>query len=279
MRRVGMGNRPMGFFSFIRKLRQIRAQKPDTPTGYGENRLVRTILNRRSVRKFVDRDIKDEEMALILEAARLAPSTVNMQTWSFGVYNIKTWRETFGRTIPYGARRAVLVLGDITRIRQAADIFPNSPLVEYTVSVINASLAAMNMTIMAQALGVATVMLSDTGKTGFFSAAYLKERLMLPGGVYPLMTVVFGYPKPRNVPVPPKFKIDDITFCGPYRQTEAAVVREWFSLMEAGYRASTFFSSFQAKLNYYRKHLRQAEKELREIVLGQDEQGPPTGHA
>lgn len=269
----------MGLFSFITKLRQICAQRPDIPASFGENRLVRTILNRRSVRKFVDRDIKDEEMALILEAARLAPCTVNMQTWSFGVYNTETWRETFGRTIPYKARRAVLVLGDITRIKQATDILPNSPLVEYTVSVINASLAAMNMTAMAQALGIASVMLSDTGKTGFFSAAYLKEKLRLRAGVYPLMTVVFGYPKARDVPMPPKFSIEDITFRGTYRQTDAAKVREWFSLMEIGYRASTLFSSFQAKLSYYRQNLSQAEKELREIVFGQDEQVPPTGHA
>jgi len=231
--------------------------------------LVRTLLNRRSVRKFLNRDIKDEEMALILEAARLAPSTVNMQTWSFGVYNTETWRETFGRPIPYGARRAVLVLGDITRIKQVTDIFPNSPLVEYTVGIVNASLAAMNMTIMAQALGIASVMLSDTGKTGFFSAAYLKDRLDLPAGVYPLMTVVFGYPKARNVPMPPKFKIEDITFCGTYKQTSAAKVGEWFALMEAGYRASTFFSSFQAKLNYYRENLGRTEKELRGIILGE----------
>lgn len=212
-------------------------------------------------------------MALILEAARLAPSTVNMQTWSFGAYDTETWRQTFGRPIPYGARRAALVLGDITRIKQATDIFPNSPLVEYTVSIINASLAAMNMAIMAQALGIASVMLSDTGKTGFFSVAYLKERLKLPAGVYPLMTVVFGYPKARNVPMPPKFKIEDITFCGTYRQTNAANAREWFSLMEAGYRASTFFSSFRAKLSYYRENMSRAERELRDIILGEREKG------
>ena len=269
----------MGLISFIRKLKEIRAQRPQIPTGLGENRLVKTILNRRSVRKFLDRDIQGEEMALILEAARLAPSTVNMQTWSFGAYNAETWRETFGRTIPYGAKRAVLVLGDITRIKQATDIFPNSPLVEYTMSVVNASLAAMNMTIMAQSLGIASVMLSDTGKTGFFSAAYLKERLRLPAGVYPLMTVVFGYPKARNLPMPPKFKIQDITFSGAYRQTDKARVREWFSLMEAGYRATTFFSSFQAKIRYYRENLGRAERELTDIVFGEDGPVPPRGHA
>jgi nitroreductase len=263
----------MGLISFIRKIRQIRAQRPQIPDAYGQDPLVRTILNRRSVRKFLNRDIKDEEMALILEAARLAPSTVNMQTWSFGAYDIETWRQTFGRPIPYGARRAVLVLGDITRMKQATDIFPNSPLVEHTVSIINASLAAMNMAIMAEALGIASVMLSDTGKTGFFSVAYLKDRLKLPAGVCPLMTVVFGYPKARNVPMPPKFKIEDITFCGTYRQTDAAKVREWFSLMEAGYRASTFFSSFGAKLSYYRENLSQAERELQEIILGEREKG------
>lgn len=263
----------MGLISFIRKLRQIRAQRPKIHANYSQDPLVRTILNRRSVRKFLDRDIKDEEMALILEAARLAPSTVNMQTWSFGAYDTETWRETFGRAIPYGARRAVLVLGDITRIKQVTDIFPNSPLVEYTVSVVNASLAAMNMAIMAEALGIASVMLSDTGKTGFFSTTYLKETLKLPTGVYPLMTVVLGYPKVENVPMPPKFKIEDITFSGTYRQTEAAKVREWFSLMEAGYRASNFFSSFRAKLSYYRQNLSRAERELRDIILGEREKG------
>jgi nitroreductase len=263
----------MGLISFIRKLRHIRAQRPTIPVGFSENRLISTLLNRRSVRKFLDLDIKDDEIALILEAARLAPSTVNMQTWSFGVFDTQTWRETFGRAIPYGATRAVLVLGDITRIKQATDIFPNSPLMEYTVSVVNASLAAMNMAIMAEALGIASVMLSDTGKTGFFSVAYLKDRLKLPVGVYPLMTVVFGYPKVRNVPMPPKFKIEDITFSGTYRQTEAAKVHEWFSLMEAGYKASNFFSSFRAKLSYYKENLSRAEKELRGIILEEREKG------
>ena len=258
----------MGLFSFMRKLRQIQAQRPDIPTTFGENQLVKTILNRRSIRKFLEHDIEDEEMALILEAGRLAPSTVNMQTWSFGVFTEGRWKETFGRSIPYGAKRAVIVLGDITRMKQATDIFPDAPLVEYTVSAINASLAAMNMTTMAEAMGIGSVMLSDTGKTGFFNTAYLKETLKLPSGVYPLMTIVFGYPQRKQLPMPPKFDITDITFSGTYKQTDGARVREWFSLMEAGYKASNPFSSFKTKLKYYRDHLKRAEKELGEMILG-----------
>ena len=65
------------------------------------------------------------------------------------------------------------------------DFFPHRPLVEYTLAVINASLAAMNMNIAAEALGVASVMLSETGRSGFLDAQYLKEKLSLPDGCFP----------------------------------------------------------------------------------------------
>jgi nitroreductase len=268
----------MGILSFIKKLKKIRRQRPRIPPTFEKNEQVKTILHRRSVRRFQEEDVNDAEMALVLEAGRLAPSTVNMQTWSFGVFTERTWKETFGRPIPYGAKRAVMILGDVTRVKQATDMFPDRALVAYTVSAVNASLAAMNMTTLAEALGMASVMLSDTGKTGFFSAAYLKETLKLPPGVYPLMTLVFGYPRGRQPPMPPKFNLEDITFTGTYKGTEEQKIMEWFSLMEAGYKASNPFSSFKAKLRYYREHLDRAERELEEIVLNEGK-GPVRGPA
>ncbi|MCR4819080.1 MAG: nitroreductase family protein [Fretibacterium sp.] len=41
------------------------------------------IANRRSVRKYTDKDITDEQVALLIEAARLAPSGSNKQPWDF----------------------------------------------------------------------------------------------------------------------------------------------------------------------------------------------------
>jgi hypothetical protein len=84
------------------------------------------------------------------------------------------------------------------------------------------------------------------------------------------MTVVFGYAKKKRHPIPPKFDLADISFSGTYRKTEKRRIQEWFSLMETGYKASHFFSSFQAKLRYYRENLDRAEGELREIVLGRE---------
>ena len=41
------------------------------------------IANRRSVRKYLDKNIPDEDLRQVLEAGRLAPSWMNVQSWKF----------------------------------------------------------------------------------------------------------------------------------------------------------------------------------------------------
>ncbi|AKB77241.1 Nitroreductase family protein [Methanosarcina horonobensis HB-1 = JCM 15518] len=51
----------------------------------GESKIIDTILNRRSVREFTDRQISKEEISTILNAGRWAPSGLNNQPWRFVV--------------------------------------------------------------------------------------------------------------------------------------------------------------------------------------------------
>ena len=51
------------------------------------------ILNRRSCRSFTDEEIDQDDFLAILEAGRFAPSTVNLQTWSFITFTRAQWRE------------------------------------------------------------------------------------------------------------------------------------------------------------------------------------------
>ncbi|MFW5747864.1 MAG: nitroreductase family protein, partial [bacterium] len=44
-------------------------------------------MKRRSVRSFLDRPVPDDIFDAILEAGRLAPSGVNLQTWSFACFD------------------------------------------------------------------------------------------------------------------------------------------------------------------------------------------------
>ena len=45
--------------------------------------LLKLIANRKSVRNYLDKEIPDEDLRKILEAGRLAPSWMNVQSWKF----------------------------------------------------------------------------------------------------------------------------------------------------------------------------------------------------
>ncbi len=51
--------------------------------------LIEGVLNRRSIRKFTDRHIADEELHTILRAAMTGPTCANTRDWSFLVVRDK----------------------------------------------------------------------------------------------------------------------------------------------------------------------------------------------
>ncbi len=269
--------KPLGPTRFARALARILRGRPNIPVGLADNVPLRTILQRRSVRSFMSTEIPDDVFQAIIEAGRLAPSTVNLQTWSFAVFTPETWQEHFGRGIPFRGRRAVIVLADTHRARAVLDVFPSSPLVEYTVAVMNASLAAMAMNLAAEALGVSSVMLSETGRSGFLDAGYLAEKLDLPEHVIPLMTIVFGYPRGALPPMPPKLPLASVAFTGAYPHADPALMEAWLDAMRAGYKATHLSSSFEAQLKIYQDKLARAESDLQRMVLGADNAADESG--
>jgi nitroreductase len=261
-----------GAMTFIRSLWRIVTRKPQTPPTLQDHALLHTILRRRSIRRFTGRAIPDDVFAAILEAGRVAPSTVNLQTWAFATFTPATWRETFGGGLPFKGSRAVVVMGDTHRDRLVLDLFPHSPLVEYTIAVMNASLAAMNMNIAAEALGVSSVMLSDTGRSGLLDAGYLKRALSLPDGVFPLMTIVFGYAAGAYPPMPPRLALDQVCFPGAYREADRTDLEDWAAQLQAGYKAMRPFSSFERQVEHYRSKIGGAEADLREMIFHREEE-------
>jgi FMN reductase (NADPH) len=251
----------------MRSLARILFSRPRIPPTLAENPLLQVILNRRSVRRFSRRPVSEDAFAAILEAGRLAPSTVNLQSWAFGVFSAESWKATFARPIPFMAQRAIIVMGDIHRNRRVLADFPASPLVEYTLAVMNASLAAMNMNIAAEALGISSVMLSETGRTGLLDAGYLKEKLSLPEGVFPLFTIIFGYAGTAYPPMPPKLPLNQVCFTGTYPEADPKIMQEWLDQMAAGYKASFPNSSIDAQLQVYQSKIGQAEADLHHMIF------------
>jgi nitroreductase len=252
---------------FIKSLIAIAKGKPNIPPSLENNELLKIIYKRRSMRKFEEKEIPEDIFNAILEAGRLAPSTVNLQPWSFSLLSNQEWRSFFEKPLPFHANKAIIIFGDVHRLSKVIPVAENCPIVKYTLAVMNASLAAQNMNIAAEALGIASVMLSDTGTGGFFHSEYLKEKLNLPEGVFPLMTIVFGYPKGEYPPMPPKLPLNEITYKTQYKEMNDDVLNSWMDQMHAGFKVTNPFSSFEAKLNYYTSNLERAEKELNKMIF------------
>lgn len=258
----------MGPIAFIRSLLRLLSGKPNVPTSLKDNALLQIIYHRRSIRSFTNQPICEDEFTAILEAGRLAPSTVNLQSWSFAVFTGESWHETFGHSIPFRAQRAVIIMGDMHRVRTLRIDFPESSLVDYTTAVMNASLAAMNMNLAAEALGISSVMLSETGRSGLLDTAYLKEVLCLPEQVFPIMTIVFGYPRGEYPPMPPKLPLQTVCFSGKYQEPNTSIMEDWLAQMVAGYKTSHITSSFDAQLKVYQNKIGSAEIDLENMVYG-----------
>ena len=262
---------------FIQSLLRIITRKPQVPPSLHDNALLNVIMRRRSVRSYRSDDIPEDVWCAILEAGRVAPSTVNLQSWSFATFTAASWRETFDHPIPFKAPHAVIILGDTYRDRLAlgAETVAHSPVVEYTIAVMNASLAAMAMNIAAEALGVSSVMLSETGRSGLLDADYLAAKLHLPPGVFPLMTIVFGYSAGAYPPMPPRLPMQTVCFDGAtgYREPAPGILDDWLAQMIAGYKASHLTSSFQAQLHLYQSKIGKGEADLRRMIFADKEGG------
>jgi nitroreductase len=67
------------------------SEKKNGEKGDKMNSVIENILTRRSIRKYKNQQIEDEDLKIILEAAKYAPSGGNSQTWHFTVLQNKEY--------------------------------------------------------------------------------------------------------------------------------------------------------------------------------------------
>ena len=124
---------------------------------------IKLLCSRPSCRSFSAEPLSDEEIQSILEAGRFAPSTVNLQTWSFITFSREQWHETFNRPIPFKGAFAITNCADIFRLKKFLPDLEDTPFVNLSLAIFNAGLAAMSMNLTAESLGIRSIMLSETG--------------------------------------------------------------------------------------------------------------------
>jgi nitroreductase len=251
----------------LKNLFRLLSGKPQVAVKQQSQETIGLLLKRRSCRAFTDDEISKDDFQAILEAGRFAPSAVNLQTWTFITFTRTQWREVFDRPIPFNGMRAVVICADLWRLKSHFADLQQTPFINFSFALFNAGLAAMNMTIAAEALGLKSIMLSETGKTGLLDYAYLRDTLCLPDGVIPVTTTVFGKAKGEIPGIPPRQPWNAVIMEKSYNVNCHEMLSDWFQQMFIGFKLTHPLSNFQKQLDYYKKKMLEEEQEIRKQFL------------
>jgi nitroreductase len=149
---------------------------------------LKTIFTRKSIRQFAEKKVSKEDIDIILRAGMSAPSCVNARDWAFVVVTDKEMltkmADANGRPAEplKGAAFAIMVCGDLERAFQ--------PAIDYWI--IDASIAAENMILAAQDMGIGSVWLGTYPQMDRVEKQ--KKLFRLPDSVVPHSILAFGYP-------------------------------------------------------------------------------------
>lgn len=146
--------------------------------------LYEAMRTRRSIRKYTDEPISDDDLQLILEMAMLAPSAMNEQPWQFVVVRSEAGRASLAETSPYTHMAAkaplvIVVCGDMKR-----DKAEGMWVQDCSAAIQNLMLAARGRNIGSVWCGVHPVAERE---------AHIRSALNLPPHIIPLGLICLGH--------------------------------------------------------------------------------------
>lgn len=174
------------------------------------NETIKTIKDRRSIRKFTQQPVNDVSLQLIVEAGINAPNAQNRQSWHFTVIRNQ---QVISELIE--SAREWLSDSDNEALRERAqsvgfDLFYNAP-VNIVISADeqdrwsqpNCAAAVQNMLLAAESIGLGACWKNMiTGLLNSEKGKEWKEKLGIPTGYRPYFGVVIGYKAEESVIVP-----------------------------------------------------------------------------
>lgn len=159
-----------------------------------------TLLSRRSIRKYTDQYVNDEQVGLMLKAAMYAPSAGNQQVWHFVVLREK---ETLNKVVEFQPFAQMLPHASVA-VCVCADL---SLETKEGYWMVDCSAATENLLLAAHSLGLGAVWLGIYPRPE--RMAGLKELLNLPENIQPFSLISIGYPAEEKK-MPNRFKSDRI---------------------------------------------------------------------
>jgi nitroreductase len=174
------------------------------------------IKTRRSIRRFLKKDVEDEKITAVLEAVRMAPSWANLQCWRFVVVKDKTvqekiseltYVESFFAPLGYKANPARKGIGEAPAVIVAcADPKQSGVLWDQHYYMTDVGIAAQNLMLSAHVLGLGTVFV------GVFDEDKLRELLAIPPEIRIVGILPVGYQRDEKKEGPPRKPLSEFVF-------------------------------------------------------------------
>ena len=164
--------------------------------------LMEIIKERRSIRKYEEKDIPEELVNRVLDAVRWTPSWINTQCWEVVVVKDKTIKERLRATISKGnpAAKSIVaapvVLAVCSRLGKSGYYKDKVSTKFEDWFMFDLGLATQNLCLMAHHLGLGTVIV------GLFDHDRAGEILKVPTGYELVVLIPMGYP--AKTPSAPK---------------------------------------------------------------------------
>lgn len=160
------------------------------------------IITRRSIRKYTNQKINNDQVQMLLKAGMYAPSARNQQPWHFMVIDNRDLMNKITEIHPYAkmlsnAQLAILVCGDET-LELSSGYW-----------VVDCSAATQNILLAAHGMGLGAVWLGLHPREERKQA--IRDLFKLPGHIQPLSLISVGYPDEVKE-IPERFKPERIHY-------------------------------------------------------------------
>lgn len=174
---------------------------------------IQTILQRRSIRKYLPEPLADAQIQQILDAAVYAPSAMNNQKWHFSVVRSQAMLDKIRQVM----QDNLLHSGVEFLMERAAQpdfiAFHNAPVVviisaddKSGSAGIDCGAAAQNLMLAAESMGVSSCIMTSSEFLFAGAAEALKKELGVPEGYRHVCAVTLGYRAGDTPPAPPRNK-------------------------------------------------------------------------
>jgi len=174
------------------------------------NDVIKTIKNRRSVRKFREDQIKDDELHEIIESGLSAPSGHNDQSWYFTVVRNRDILNDISEGSKSEMRKSAIDWIAGSGRNENLRIFYNAPLAiivsarkDAVSPLVDACAAIENMMIAAESLNIGSCWIGFS--KFYFNNPESYKKLGIPEGYEAQYAVAFGY-KPEGLKLTPPEK-------------------------------------------------------------------------